>query len=66
MKPVDPYYQCQECGATWNEQPSLGPYLDIATDNKGQRGTPSYHLVKKSGRVKGGPPLPVMPTPSRR
>lgn len=24
MVPVGDYYRCTECGATWNEQPSMG------------------------------------------
>ncbi len=49
------YYQCSACGATWNETPDLGTFMDIATDNRGQGNTPSFHPVRRRG--KSLPPL---------
>jgi len=54
IQPKDSYFQCSECGATWNEQPEPGYYMDIASDTKGPSSTKSYHPVRKSRRQIAG------------
>lgn len=48
MEPRDTHYQCTSCGATWNEQPTLGEFIDIARDYKGTGGGASYHPVRRT------------------
>lgn len=45
------YYQCSECGATWNELPTLGAFIDIQRRPGGMDGTSRYEPVKKRVRV---------------
>jgi len=42
------YYKCPKCGATWNELPTLGGFVDIARDYKGALKTAGYHPVRRT------------------
>jgi len=45
------YYQCSSCGATWNELPTLGEFIDIERHRGAQNGGMRYQPVKKRVRV---------------
>ena len=53
MESKGSYYQCTECGATWNEQPALGPYQGIATERgapgSGTKGAPKMDQAARLG-----------------
>ncbi len=50
MEPIEGYYKCSDCGATWNSQPADGTYMDIEAKRDGARGGSSYTPAKKSRR----------------
>ena len=45
------YFQCSECGATWNEQPILGEFIDIERHRGAQDGGLKYTPVRKRVHV---------------
>jgi len=64
MEPVSTYFQCTKCGATWNSQPRLGPYMGVVVESLGE-GMGTFGRPKlMRGKVKGGPPLPPLLRPS--
>jgi len=46
------YYKCSRCGATWNEIPTLGTFIDIEVHKDGKDGTKAYRPVKRRPRAK--------------
>lgn len=58
------YFQCSECGATWNEMLSLGKYTVGARDNQGQNLETPSHPVKKRGKAL--PPLSAKSKEAKR
>ena len=58
------YYQCSECGATWNEMLTLGSSIGVAIDSRGAGKTSSFHPVKQRGKVL--PPLSDRSKKARR
>ena len=46
MLPVDNYHQCQDCGATWNQQPKPGPAEVVLEDTAGRRGMSPYRPTR--------------------
>jgi len=53
------YSQCSSCGATWNELPILGEFIDIERHRGGQGGGLRYEPVKKRVRVAVKPTRPM-------
>jgi len=50
MVPKGNYFQCSECGATWNDLPAPGFFIDIEPKHdQATKGT-SYSPVRKSRR----------------
>lgn len=49
METKGDYYQCLECGATWNELPAPGIFIDIERTKGGQGKSPAYKPVKRRG-----------------
>lgn len=49
MQPVDSYYKCSSCGATWVPQPNLTTFQDIASASDGQGGTKTFHPKRSRG-----------------
>lgn len=45
------YYQCSECGATYNTLPKLGTFIDIESHRDGVGGTGAYRPVKRRGKT---------------
>lgn len=45
------YYQCSECGATWNDLPALGEFVDIKRERGANDGRLKYTPVRKTVRV---------------
>ena len=55
------YYQCSECGATWNEVPDLGTYQGIVRERGAQDGGTKYKPKRQRCMAKGGSPLKPLP-----
>ncbi|MCK4722501.1 MAG: hypothetical protein KAT75_04315 [Dehalococcoidia bacterium] len=51
MQPVNTWYKCTSCGATWVDQPELGMYMDVKVVKGPKHTTTSGTPVKKRGRV---------------
>ena len=48
MKPVETWYQCTSCGATWVDLPSLSQtYIDIEPAPGGMDGTKKLRSVRR-------------------
>lgn len=46
------YFQCRECGATWNETPDLGMFTDIVARYTGKDREISFSPVRRRGSPK--------------
>lgn len=51
VEPKGNYYQCSECGATYNTLPELGTFIDIERHYDGTKGTLAYRPVKRRGKT---------------
>jgi len=45
------YYQCPDCGATYNELPEPRTFIDVERHYDGAEGTPAYRPVKRRGKT---------------
>jgi len=62
MEPVEGYYKCSKCGASWNETPKPGPVELLAINRWTGRptqgeddsmGTPSAAVLRRAAKARG-------------